>query len=489
MVFSSLLFLFRFLPIVLLFYYIVPGKGRNVVLLLMSLIFYAWGEQEYVLIMLFSTVVDYVHGILTDYFKQRNRDICARLAVFSSVIINLGILCYFKYADMIVRGINYLTDSEISIMGVALPIGVSFYTFQTMSYTIDVYRGKAKVRKNILSFATYVTMFPQLIAGPIVRYSTIEKELKHRKETESLFAEGIKRFITGLGKKVLLANNVGQLWSQVQGMDISSLPMVTAWIGILSYTFQIYFDFSGYSDMAIGLGKMFGFHFEENFQYPYTSKSITEFWRRWHISLSSWFKEYVYIPLGGNRQGVIKQIRNIVIVWFLTGLWHGANANFILWGLYYGILLLIEKFVLKPIYRKWCSKQIGGNRAFCYHLISMIRHFYAVILIMSGWVIFSFSSMCDIGGYFKAMLGMGAGQYALYNHQTIFLLYTNIILFVIAAAGATPIPAKLVRYGEGRIRNEMVKTILQNVFYMMVFLLSVAYIVDSTYNPFLYFRF
>ena len=486
MVFSSLIFLFRFLPIALLLYYIVPKKCRNAVLLIMSLVFYTWGEQGYVLIMIFSTIINYAYGILIGYLKKRDSVVKAKVTVIFSVITNLSVLCYFKYANMIIRGINSIIgNSDIDILSVALPIGISFYTFQTMSYTIDVYRGNVKVQNNIISFATYVTMFPQLIAGPVVRYGTIENDLKYRKETESLFAEGVERFVTGLGKKVLIANNVGLLWSQIQNMNTEGMTIITAWIGILAYTFQIYFDFSGYSDMAIGLGKMFGFNFNENFNYPYISKSITEFWRRWHISLSSWFKEYVYIPLGGNRGGIFKHIRNIMAVWILTGLWHGANANFILWGLYYGIILIVEKFVLKPVYLKIFKNENKRNNI----LVNIIRHIYSMIIIIFGWIIFSFNSLAKVKDYAKLMLGMGTNVISIYNRYTIYLLYTNIILLIVATLGATPIPSQIIKYIENNIHNDIIKTIVKNVFYIIIFILSVAYIVDSTYNPFLYFKF
>lgn len=486
MVFSSLIFLFRFLPLVLLLYYLVPTKCRNAVLLATSLIFYAWGEQGYVLIMVFSTIINYAFGILIDYLKKRNSMTKAKVTMILSVITNLSILCYFKYAGMIIRGINnILSNAEFDMLKVALPIGISFYTFQTMSYTIDIYRGNVKVQKNIISFAAYVTMFPQLIAGPIVRYGSIEKDLRYRKETEALFAEGIGRFITGLGKKVLIANNVGILWSQIQNMNMDNMPVITAWIGILAYTFQIYFDFSGYSDMAIGLGKMFGFNFDENFNYPYISKSVTEFWRRWHISLSTWFKEYVYIPLGGNRGSVYKHIRNIMAVWILTGLWHGANVNFIMWGLFYGIILITEKFVLKPIYRKIFSDKNNRENI----LISAMRHIYSTIIIIFGWVIFSFNSVNSVKEYTKSMLGINRGIINLYNRNTVYLLYTNIILLLIAAFGATPLPARVVKYIGNKINSDIIKVIIKNLFYIIIFILSVAYIVDSTYNPFLYFKF
>ena len=334
MVFSSLLFLFRFFPIVLVLYFLAPRKLKNAVLFFSSLVFYAWGEPVYVVLMLFSTVVDYTHGMLVDKLMKQGKERKARWVVASSMTINLLLLGFFKYADFLIGSINGVLGTGIPLLKLALPIGISFYTFQTMSYTVDIYRGEAKVQRNIISFGAYVALFPQLIAGPIVRYQTIAEELQERKETSSDFSEGINRFLLGLGKKVLLANNIGMLWDSISAMGGQELSVATAWLGILAYSFQIYFDFSGYSDMAIGLGRMFGFHFPENFNYPYISKSITEFWRRWHISLGTWFREYVYIPLGGNRKGRLCQIRNLAIVWLLTGIWHGASWNFVVWGIY-----------------------------------------------------------------------------------------------------------------------------------------------------------
>ena len=326
MVFSSLLFLFYFLPAVLAVYFIVPRRAKNVVLLLFSLFFYAWGEPVYIFLMLFSICMDYLLGLWMERAKQAPGR--AKKVLALAVVLNVALLGFFKYADFFVENLNALTGLAIPALQIPLPIGISFYTFQAMSYLIDLYRGDVPVQRNIISFGTYVSLFPQLIAGPIVRMRTVVGELADRRENFDDFSSGVKRFVTGLGKKVLIANTVGAVWSQISAMDIRELPVLTAWIGLFAFTFQIYFDFSGYSDMAIGLGRMFGFHFLENFDYPYISKSITEFWRRWHISLSSWFKEYVYIPLGGNRKGFPKQIRNILIVWLLTGFWHGASWNF-----------------------------------------------------------------------------------------------------------------------------------------------------------------
>ena len=361
MVFSSFVFLLVFLPIVLILYFLCPAKGRNLVLLLASLLFYAWGEPVYVLIMLFSTVFDYTNGRIIEYYKDRGFYKRAKVALVVDLVGNLAILGFFKYADFVIENVNSVTGAGISLLRIALPIGISFYTFQTMSYTIDVYRGEVPAQKNILDFATYVVLFPQLIAGPIVQYKTIAEELSGRKHNLEDISQGVFRFVVGLGKKVILANQIGALYTEISGMG--EISVATAWLGAIAYSFQIYFDFSGYSDMAIGLGRIFGFHFLENFNFPYMAKSITDFWRRWHISLSSWFREYVYIPLGGNRKGMARQLVNIMIVWFLTGLWHGASWNFILWGVYYGVLLMIEKLFLLKLLKKlpsWVGHVYSG---------------------------------------------------------------------------------------------------------------------------------
>lgn len=452
MVFSSLLFLFRFLPLALIFYYISPRKYKNLSLFLISLIFYGWGEPIYVSLMIFSTMVDYVLGRITYYYKNKNNMEKAKIFVAFSIIINLSLLCFFKYLPL----------------DLPLPIGISFYTFQTMSYTIDIYRGNAKPQKNIISFGTYVALFPQLIAGPIVQYKTIATELEERKENIDQFSYGITRFIIGLGKKVLLANNIGLLWDNICNISYNEMTIVIAWIGIIAFAFQIYFDFSGYSDMAIGLGHMFGFKFLENFNYPYLSKSITEFWRRWHISLGSWFREYVYIPLGGNRK---HQIRNICIVWLLTGVWHGASVNFLLWGVYFGIILIIEKTFLLKVLDK---------------LPSWINRFYALFLILFGWVIFAFDNIAEGINYFKLMFGIGDIQ--IINNQSMYILYTNLILFIILILGSTEIPKNICNKILTKLNTNKV-IIIENIFLIGIFILCIAYLVDASYNPFLYFRF
>ncbi len=471
MVFSSLLFLFRFLPIVMILYFILPRKFRNALLFISSLIFYAWGEPVYVTLMIFSTIVDYTHGMLVDRFKNQGRMRAARWVVASSMIINLALLGFFKYSDFLISNVNGIFGLAIPLLNLPLPIGISFYTFQTMSYTVDVYRGDAKVQKNIISFGAYVALFPQLIAGPIVQFKTIAEQLDNRRENFDDFSEGITRFMMGLGKKVLLANNAGIIWDTVLASNLDSLPVLTAWIGILAYSFQIYFDFSGYSDMAIGLGKMFGFHFLENFNYPYISKSITEFWRRWHISLGSWFRDYVYIPLGGNRKGPAKHIINICIVWFLTGVWHGANWNFILWGVYFGALLILEKFFLMKLLKK---------------LPEFVSHIYTLFLVVISWAIFAIEDMTVLGKFLGAMFGRG-GSFA--DSTSMYLLLTNALLFAILTLAATPAPKMLAGKLLTKLGETPTGTVIKNVAFVAILVLSTAYLVDASYNPFLYFRF
>lgn len=472
MVFSSLLFLFRFLPIILLLYYIVPKGLKNSVLFFGSLVFYGWGEPVYIGLMLFSTIVDYIHGRIVDDCRNKDNNTGAGLAVLSSVIINLSLLGFFKYSDFIIGIINQVMPLSIPKPGIGLPIGISFYTFQTMSYTIDIYRGQAKAQKNIISFGAYVAMFPQLIAGPIVQYKTIAKELFSRKETIKDTADGIHLFLAGLGKKVLLANNIGLLWDTVKGMPRDEMSVFLGWLGIFAFTFQIYFDFSGYSDMAAGLGKMFGFQFPQNFNYPYMSKSVTEFWRRWHITLGTWFREYVYIPLGGNKKGRFIQFRNIVIVWMLTGIWHGASWNFLVWGLYYGILLIIEKLFLLERLKKYPA---------------WLSHFYTMLTVVIGWSLFAFDSLKGGFGYISILAG--AGGLPFINSRSIYLLYNYMLLFLVLAAGCTSWPKTLAGRFLNKPKNQAAATGVEVCFYTALFLLSVAYLVDATYNPFLYFRF
>lgn len=470
MVFSSLLFLFRFLPLVLGIYFLAPKKFRNLVLFLFSLIFYAWGEPVYVFLILASTVVDYIAGRCVDHFKSTGKINKAKIAVAASVVINLSLLCFFKYTDFLIGIMDNLFSLDIDTLNIALPIGISFYTFQTMSYTIDVYRNDAKVQKNFITFGAYVSLFPQLIAGPIVRYQTVADQMENRKESLDDFFEGVKRFIIGLGKKALIANQVGALWSQISGTQIAHLTTATAWLGAVSFTLQIYFDFSGYSDMAIGLGRMFGFHFLENFEHPYESKSITEFWRRWHISLGTWFREYVYIPLGGNRKGKIRQMRNIFIVWFLTGLWHGAAWNFVAWGLYFGVLLVLEKLFLGKFLQK---------------LPAFVQHLYTMFLVVVSWVIFSWGDCADGMGYLKTMFGIeGCGGF---DNTTLYLLLSFAVLLIIAVIGSTRVPVKV--WNCLKEKSEVGSMVLTGIGVVVVLVISTAFLVNSSYNPFLYFRF
>lgn len=472
MVFSSLEFLFVFLPITLMLYYFAPKNIKNLILLIMSLIFYAWGEPVYIFLMIFSSVVDYIHGILIEKFRYDSRK--AKLIVMSSVIINIGLLSFFKYSNFIIQNINDLFKTGFNGIDLPLPIGISFYTFQTMSYTIDVYRGEAPVQKNPISLAMYVTLFPQLIAGPIVRYQTIAEQIENRKENIEKFACGIKRFIIGLGKKVLLANNIGMLWNEIQHTCINDLSVLTAWIGIIAFSFQIYFDFSGYSDMAIGLGKMFGFDFPENFDYPYISQSISEFWRRWHISLSTWFRDYIYIPLGGNRVGDIKTYRNIFVVWLLTGFWHGASWNFAIWGIYFGIILSLEKIgLLKLLNRVW----------------KPLRHIYVIFLLLIGWGLFAFDDLHIGYNYIKVMFY--ASNVKIIDAQFISYMASNIILFIVLCIMSTPFIKNIHSYviKRSKINNLFYENIIIPITYFVIILVSTAYLVDSVYNPFLYFRF
>ena len=443
---------------------------RNFILFIASLVFYAWGEPFYVVLMLFSTILNFVYGALVQKYKGKTS---AKWILASSVVLNLGILGFFKYTDFFIGNINAWFGTSIPLLNLTLPIGISFYTFQMMSYVIDVYRGDAAAQKNFVSFGAYVALFPQLVAGPIVRYTTIADQLDNRRESTDMFAYGIKRFVTGLAKKVLLANTIGQVWTQLSAMEVSSMSVVGTWVGALAFTFQIYFDFSAYSDMAIGLGQMLGFKFLENFDYPYISKSITEFWRRWHISLGTWFREYVYIPLGGNRKGLIRQIFNLLIVWFCTGFWHGASWNFLIWGGYYGVLLIIEKLFLLKVLKK---------------IPAFFSHVYTLFFVVIGWVIFGFDDMTKGWEYLKGMFGFGGLQ--LVDNMSLYLLLSNLVLILILIVASTPLPAKL-----GRKIMSLVQTktwaamIIENVFIIAIFVISVAFLVNSTYNPFLYFRF
>ncbi len=463
MLFTSISFLYYFLPVVLLLYFVLPKKFRNNILLISSLLFYFYGEPKYIFLMLFEIVVSYIGGILIDKYKSKS--------IFISVIsIHIFLLCIFKYTDFILSSINDIFNSNISLLNIALPIGISFYTFQILSYVIDVYNGKIKVQKNIFTLATYVSMFPQLIAGPIVRYETVEAELNNRTHSFDNFSYGVRRFVIGLSKKVLIANMLGELVNKFSLVDERSV--VLYWVYGVSYMLQIYFDFSAYSDMAIGMGRMFGFTFLENFNYPYISKSVTEFWRRWHISLSSWFKDYVYIPLGGSRCSILKNIRNILIVWCLTGLWHGASYNFLLWGLYFGIILIIEKFVLNRVLDK---------------LPSILKHIYVLFIVMISFVIFNASSLSDIMNTISGLFGFN--HVCIINDYTIYNLKNYLIILIISIIGATPIMKNIIeKLRKSKIMDNIIN-IIEPIFMIFLLIIVTAYLVDSSYNPFLYFRF
>ena len=466
MVFSSTVFLLLFLPLVAILYYLCPRRGRNAVLLIASLLFYGWGEPKYILIMLFSTVFDYCNGLGIARARQRGREKAAKAVLILSEVGNLSIMGFFKYTDFAIANVNSLLHLGLPALGLALPIGISFYTFQTMSYTIDVYRGQVAPQRNILDFAAYVTLFPQLIAGPIVQYKTVEKDLHLRRENWLEASRGLQRFVIGLGKKVLIANQVGAVWETISAMDHPSA--LTAWLGALAFTFQIYFDFSGYSDMAIGLGHLFGFTFLENFRYPYESRSVTEFWRRWHISLGTWFREYVYIPLGGNRRGMGRQLINLAIVWFLTGLWHGASWNFVLWGLYYAVLLILEKTVLLRVLEK---------------LPRWVGHVYTCFCFVMGWVLFAITDFTQLGRYVSAMF---TAPFA--DGTTWYLLRSNAVLLILAAVGCTMLPVRTWQKLDGKLSDTAAVT-ARTVGVTAILLLSIAFLVGDSYNPFLYFRF
>ena len=471
MVFSSTVFLFRFLPIFVILYFLAPGRMKNVILLLGSLFFYAWGEPVYILLMLFSTISDYVHGLVLENAEKKG---IRALVLTSSICINLLVLGFFKYADFMIQTINGLFGAKYPLLELPLPIGISFYTFQTMSYTIDCYRGKVKAQRNFLDFAVFVTMFPQLIAGPIVKYTQVEKQLHERRPDIIQISYGCKRFVIGLAKKVLLANNLGILWAEISSQSFGELNVLAAWLGILAFTLQIYFDFSGYSDMAIGLGACLGFTFPENFNYPYIATSITDFWRRWHMTLSGWFREYVYIPLGGNKKGLIKQIRNILLVWALTGIWHGAGWNFLLWGLWFAFWLVLEKLGLKKLLS---------------HLPLFFGRIYTLFMVVIGWVFFEINSPVSVKDYLKAMFGLNDA--GLYTRVSLFMGMEYLVLFVVAIIACTP----MVQRVADRMSHSVsgfglaVYRVFEKLLPACLLILSLAYIVDATFNPFLYFRF
>lgn len=458
MVFSSILFIFRFLPIAMGIYFLTPKNLKNLSLLILSLIFYSWGEPRYFLLMIASIFVDYFISINIEKNNKNKKIKILLLAI--SIIFNVGILFFFKYINFFIENINSIFNMSLNNVKITLPLGISFYTFQTMSYTIDVFLGKVKAEKNIINFGAFVCLFPQLIAGPIVKYIDISKELKNRDINLDEIQEGIRLFILGLGSKVLIANNIGSLWNEVETMGFNNISTILAWMGIIAFSLQIYFDFNGYSLMAIGLGKILGFNFPNNFNYPYESRSITEFWRRWHITLGQWFKQYVYIPLGGNRLGRARTYFNLFIVWFLTGLWHGASYNFILWGLYFFILICIEKNGLLNLLNKH----------------KLISHIYTIFFILVGWVLFAVIDLNKIINFLKKMFIFNAGNEWIYYLRNYIIIYTIAIIF------STSFLKK--------IYNKFVKSnIVDTIILITIFLLSIAYLVDSSYNPFLYFRF
>lgn len=464
MVFSSLVFMFAYLPITLLAYYLVPRQGRNIFLFIVNLIFYGWGEPKLVLLMVFNIFFNYIGGWLVDKYRADAKK--KKLFLILTCVLDIGILAVFKYTGMITETLNMLPFLNIPELQISLPIGISFYTFQTMSYVIDVYRDDAPVSKNFINFGTYVALFPQLIAGPIVRYRDVAEQLVNRRETLEMFTRGVKLFMVGLAKKVIIANTMGTLTTNIFATTDEN-GVVGTWVGMIAYTFQIYFDFSGYSDMACGLGNMMGFEFLKNFNYPYIAKSITDFWRRWHISLSTWFKEYVYIPLGGNRKGVKRQILNLLIVWGLTGLWHGAAYNFVLWGLYYGLLLILEKFVLKK---------------FLDRLPSFVQHIYTLFIIIIGWELFYFTDVGQLGEFMVDLFNFGNG---ICGNQAFNLIMSNLPMLIIAAVASTPLATTLYT----RFEHTRFMWIPETLYCMGVLAVSTASLVNQSYNPFLYFRF
>ncbi len=473
MLFSSLEFLYLFMPVTLIIYFISPVRWRNLALLLVSLVFYGWGEPVYVFLMIFTIIIDYIFGWLIEIHLDNRRR--ARAILIWTIAINLAILGFFKYAGFIVSNLRLIPGLEgLSVPEISLPIGISFYTFQALSYVIDIYRGDCRAQRNIVSFGAYVSLFPQLVAGPIVRYRDIDEQLTERRHSLSLAAAGIRTFTAGLAKKVLLANTAGQMWKYFSALPEGELTVAGAWLGIIFYAFQIYFDFSGYSDMAIGLGRIFGFRFLENFNYPYISKSITEFWRRWHISLSSWFREYVYFPLGGSRRGAARTYLNLLAVWLLTGLWHGASWNFVIWGLYYFVLLFIEKAFLGKLLEK---------------LPAPLRHAYLLFFVLIGWLIFVFDGTGGLTlsrGFSYLLVMFGAGGVPLINQADIFDMARSAFLVVVMVVASTPLSR---RAFWGAYEKKKWLPYAAGAASVLALVICTAYLVDSTFNPFLYFRF
>lgn len=462
MVFTSISFIYYFLPLLLICYFAVPKKFRNIILLMFSVLFYFYGEPKYILLMLIEVLISYVVGLLIDKYKSKN-------ILIIGIFIHVLLFGIFKYFNFVIINVNNLFHSNLNLLNVVLPIGISFYTFQIISYEIDVYNKKVNVQSNILKYFLYVFLFPQLIAGPIVRYQDVNNEIDNRNVTFEMFANGLRRFIIGLSKKVIIANNLGELCNIY--LNLGDKSVLFTWIFAISYMLQIYFDFSGYSDIAIGLGKMLGFNFPENFNYPYMAKSITDFWRRWHMTLSSWFRDYVYIPLGGNKKGVLKQIRNILIVWSLTGLWHGASWNFIVWGLYFGILLILEKFILKKYFS---------------NVPKFIKGIYTLFLVMISFVIFQGDSLSSAFNIIKGLFGLNGELFI--NNVTLYYLKGYFLFIVLGVIGSTNYVKNLViKISNGK--GKKIINILEPIYLLILLIIVTMYLIDSSYNPFLYFRF
>ncbi len=467
MLFSSVTFLYAFLPIVLVLYFAAPKKMKNAVLLLASLFFYYFGERTYTVLLFVSSITDYIWSLLIEKYRGKR---ITKLFLAGSIIINLGLLGFFKYADFFIGNINALIGVNIPLTHAHLPLGISFYTFQTMSYTIDVYRGTAKAQRNLVSFATFVCLFPQLVAGPIVRYTDLAAELDCRKHTLEKVSIGIRRFAVGLGKKVILANAMGEMCKDLTGSGAQSVLMF--WLYASAYALQIYLDFSAYSDMAIGLGHIFGFKFPENFNYPFISKSITEFWRRWHMTLGSWFRDYIYFPLGGSRTTTLKWLRNILVVWMITGFWHGAEWNFVLWGLYFGLLLMFEKLFLGKVLQK-CG--------------AFVQHIYVIFTVLISFVIFSVEKLSNLGTYVGGLFG--AGGISLYDERTLYIADSFLVVFILCIVASLPFPKKLWdKFGETK-PGCIVRAVADPIVIIAMLIVSTALLVDGSFNPFLYFRF
>ena len=462
MVFTSISFIYYFLPLLLICYFVVPKKFRNIILLMFSVLFYFYGEPKYILLMLIEVLISYVVGLLIDKYKSKN-------ILIIGIFIHVLLFGIFKYFNFVIINVNNLFHSNLNLLNVVLPIGISFYTFQIISYEIDVYNKKVNVQSNILKYFLYVFLFPQLIAGPIVRYQDVNNEIDNRNVTFEMFANGLRRFIIGLSKKVIIANNLGELCNIY--LNLGDKSVLFTWIFAISYMLQIYFDFSGYSDIAIGLGKMLGFNFPENFNYPYLAKSITDFWRRWHMTLSSWFRDYVYIPLGGNKKGVLKQIRNILIVWSLTGLWHGASWNFIVWGLYFGILLILEKFILKRYFS---------------NVPKFIKYIYTLFLVMISFVIFQGDNLSNAFNIIKGLFGLNGELFI--NNVTLYYLNGYVLFIVLGGIGSTNYVKNLV-IKISNSKGKKIINILEPIYLLILLIIVTMYLIDSSYNPFLYFRF